>query len=106
MYTEVTVPKCRCRKCCGLELRERKKNAYILHTQHYLHIYIIVLKIFREHTGHNIVFSHDIKVSGIDGVVQTPPFLHFNGLPCQQATRFELVFKSAATASHSFFFFT
>ena len=95
-------------KCCGLELRVAKEERAFLHTQHYLNmLYIIVLNIFRStHLWHNIVFSHDIKVSGIDGVVQTPPFLHFNGLPCQQATRFELVFKSAATASHIFFFFT
>ena len=26
MYTEVTVPKCRCRKCCGLELRVAKEE--------------------------------------------------------------------------------
>ena len=59
---------------------------------------------FRSNTLYIKLFPHDIRVSGIDGVVQTPPFLHFNGFPFQQATRSELVFKSAATASHIFFF--
>ena len=42
----------------------------------------------------------------IVGVVHTPPFLHFNVLPCQHATRSAFVFKSTATASHILLFFT